>query len=338
MANNREILLVKRPRKEPASDHLTITETDMPVPDEGEVLLRLLYVSVDPYMRCRMNEEASPMTPFELNQPLEGGAIAEVLESRSPKLNAGDIVTGNLLWREYSAADPGSLRRIDASLAPATTALHVLGLTGLTAYFGLMDIGKPQEGETVVISGAGGAVGSTAVQIATIAGARVVGIAGREDKVELIQKLGAAEAINYHEADFSQALQAACPEGVDVYFDNVGGEISDAVYPLLNKFARVVQCGAISSYNKPHDQGPRHQKHLLASSAIMKGFAVHDYRDRFPEGLQFLTKWLNEDKLTYEETIIEGFEQIPDALFGLFRGTNIGKQLVRVAKPGQEKE
>ncbi|KMY55749.1 alcohol dehydrogenase [Bacillus sp. FJAT-27231] len=327
---NREILLVKRPDGEPTDEHLSIEEAAIPALSDGEAIVRLLYVSVDPYMRGRMNEGKSYVEPFQLNQPMEGGAVAEVIESQSDKLQVGDIVTGSLPWREYTTIAAESVRKIDPALGPVTTSLHILGMTGLTAYFGLMDIGRPQEGETVVVSGAAGAVGSTVVQIATIAGARVVGIAGAEEKVQLVKQLGADEVINYQAEDVSNALAEACPNGVDIYFDNVGGDISDAVYPLLNKFARIVQCGAISSYNKKDDQGPRIQHYLIKSSALIKGFTVGDYRERYPEGLQHLSKWLQEGKLAYEETITEGFENIPQAFFGLFTGENIGKQLVKV--------
>ena len=334
---NREILLVKRPDGEPTDEHLSIQEAAIPELSDGDVLVRLLYVSVDPYMRGRMNEGKSYVEPFKLNQPIAGGAIAEVIESQSDQLQTGDIVTGSLPWREYTAVAAESVRKIDPALGPVTASLHILGMTGLTAYFGLMDIGRPQEGETVVVSGAAGAVGSTVVQIATIAGARVVGIAGSDEKVQLVKQLGADQVINYQTEDVDSALAEACPNGVDVYFDNVGGDISDAVYPLLNKFARIVQCGAISSYNKKEDQGPRIQQYLIKSSALMKGFTVGDYRERYPEGLQHLSKWLQEGKLTYEETITEGFERIPQAFFGLFKGENIGKQLVKVNEPSYEK-
>ncbi|MEK4027626.1 NADP-dependent oxidoreductase [Pseudobacillus sp. FSL P4-0506] len=333
---NREILFLKRPDGEPTTEHLSVQETSVPELSEGEALVRLLYVSVDPYMRGRMNEGKSYVEPFQLNQPIEGGAIAEVIESQSDQLQEGDIVTGSLPWREYTTIPAESVRKIDPALGPITTSLHILGMTGLTAYFGLMDIGRPQEGETVVVSGAAGAVGSTVVQIATIVGARVVGIAGSDEKVQLLRQLGADAVINYQTEDVNTALMEACPDGVDVYFDNVGGDISDAVYPLLNKFARIIQCGAISSYNKREDHGPRIQHYLIKSSALIKGFTVGDYRERYPEGFQHLSKWLQEGKLTYEETITEGFENIPQAFFGLFTGENIGKQLVKVNEPSHK--
>lgn len=333
---NREILLVKRPDGAPTNEHFSIKEAAIPELSEGKVITRLLYVSVDPYMRGRMNEGKSYIEPFQLNEPIEGGAIAEVIQSQADDFQEGDIVTGSLPWREYTSVNADSLRKIDPALGPITTSLHILGMTGLTAYFGLMDIGQPQEGETVVVSGAAGAVGSTVVQLATIVGARVVGIAGSDEKVQLLQQLGADAVINYRTEDVSKALAEACPDGVDVYFDNVGGEISDAIYPLLNKFARIVQCGAISSYNKKNDQGPRIQQYLIKSSALIKGFTVGDYRERYPEGFQHLSKWLQEGKLTYEETITEGFENILQAFFDLFTGENVGKQLVKINEPSHK--
>lgn len=333
MSKNREILLVKRPENEPSEEHMKITETTVPAPKEGEVLVQLLYVSVDPYMRGRMNEGKSYIPPFKLNEPIEGGAVAQVVESLSDEFEKGDIVTGMLPWKEYSAVSVSGLRKIDPSLGPVTASLGIMGMPGLTAYFGLMHIGKPKEGETVVVSGAAGAVGSAVVQIAKIAGARVVAIAGTDDKVQYVkQTLGADAVINYKTENVAEALKNACPDGVDVYFDNVGGEISDGVFPLLNKFARIVQCGAISSYNKPNDQGPRIQGHLIKSSALIQGFTVGDFKDHFNEGFKFLSKWLNEGQLTYEETITDGFENIPKAFIGLFSGENTGKQLVKVSE------
>ncbi|WP_181347582.1 NADP-dependent oxidoreductase [Thalassobacillus sp. CUG 92003] len=334
MASNREIHLVKRPEAEPTQEHLNIVESSIPDLKQGEVLLRTLYVSVDPYMRGRMSDAKSYVASFELNKPIEGGAIGQVEQSQSDRFQPGDIVTGSLPWTEYASVSGQNLRKIDPNLGPVTTSLGILGMPGLTAYFGLMDIGQPKEGETVVVSGAAGAVGSTVVQIAKLHGCHVVGIAGSEEKTSFItETLGADYAINYKQEDVPAALEQACGSGVDVYFDNVGGSISDAVYPLLNKYARIAQCGAIASYNVPNDQGPRMQMHLIKSSALMKGFIVADYQDRFKEGFQHLAQWLQEGKLTYKESVKEGFDQIPHAFFGLFEGENIGKQLVKVAEP-----
>lgn len=333
---NREIQLIKRPEATPTHEHLKLVESEKPEPKQGEALVKMLYVSVDPYMRGRMNDAKSYISPFQLNEPLEGGSVAEVIQSESSHLNEGDIITGMLPWKEYASVKADTVRKIDPSLGPVTTSLGILGMPGLTAYFGLMDIGNPKEGETIVVSGAAGAVGSTVVQIGKIVGCRVVGIAGSDEKTHYLkEELGVDAVINYKKENVYEALQSACPDGIDVYFDNVGGDISDAVYPQLNKFARIAQCGAIASYNIPNDQGPRMQMHLIKSSALMKGFTIGDYQDRFQEGFGQLAKWLQEGKLTYEETITEGFENIPDAFFGLFEGANKGKQLVKVAEPSK---
>ncbi|CDQ18658.1 hypothetical protein SAMN05192559_101727 [Halobacillus karajensis] len=336
---NKEIHLVKRPEANPTQEHIKLVEGERPSPSQEEVLVKLLYVSVDPYMRGRMSDAKSYIEPFQLNKPMEGGVVGEVVDSKSDALKQGDLVTGMLPWKEYTTAKAESLRKIDPSLGPVTTSLGILGMPGLTAYFGLMDIGQPKEGETIVVSGAAGAVGSTVVQIGKISGCRVVGIAGSEDKIAYLKnELGIDETINYKTENVPERLEASCPDGVDVYFDNVGGEISDAVYPLLNKFARIAQCGAIASYNVPNDQGPRLQMHLIKSSALIKGFTVGDYQDRFKEGFTHLAQWLQEGKLKYEETITEGFENIPHAFFGLFEGANLGKQLVKVAEPSYSKQ
>ncbi|AZB41644.1 NADP-dependent oxidoreductase [Bacillus sp. FJAT-42376] len=330
----KQIQLAQRPNGMPDASTFRFTETNVPEPKEGEVLVRTLYLSVDPYMRGRMQDTKSYVEPFPLNEVIHGGAVGEIVQSNSPDFKRGDTIVGMLGWQEYSAVPAKAVRKIDPNVAPITTALGVLGMPGLTAYFGLLHIGQPQEGETVVVSGAAGAVGSIVGQIAKIKGARVVGIAGSDDKIKYLKEIGFDETINYKTDDVEKALEKACPNGVDVYFDNVGGEISDAVYSLLNKFARVPICGAISSYNKAgEDLGPRVQTKLIKSSALMKGFVVGDYADRFEEGSHELGAWVQNGSLKYEETIVEGFENIPEAFLGLFKGSNLGKQLVKVTDP-----
>jgi NADPH-dependent curcumin reductase CurA len=289
-------------------------------------------------MRGRMQNTKSYVEPFALDEALSGGVIAEVVSDGDGQFKKGDLVIGNLNWQEYSAASESALRKIDTSIAPASAYLGILGMTGLTAYFGLMDIGRPKQGETVVVSGAAGAVGSTVGQIAKIKGARVVGIAGSDEKIAYLKdELQFDEAINYKtEDDIQKALADACPDGVDVYFDNVGGPISDSVMNLLNEFARIPVCGAISSYNaesEKDDMGPRVQSKLIKTKALMQGFIVSDYSERFPEGAKQLAEWLKDGKLHYEETITEGFDKIPDAFLGLFQGKNKGKQLIKVSEP-----
>ena len=335
---NRKILLVSRPAGMPTEDNFKIVDAEMPRPAEGEVLIRALYLSVDPYMRGRMNDRKSYVPPFALNEVVTGGVVGEVVESRAEGFRPGDIVTGLRCWQLYQVAKgdhatPVSVRKVDPGLAPVTTALGVLGMPGLTAYFGLLDIARPAAGETVVVSGAAGAVGTLVCQLAKIKGCRVVGVAGSDEKNRYLRdELGADATINYKTAgDIRAALKEACPGGVDVYFDNVGGEVSDGVLALINKGARVVVCGQISLYNLERpDTGPRVQLYLLVNSALMQGFIVSDYAARFGEGLRQLAQWLAEGRLKYAENIIEGFENTPRAFIGLFSGENLGKQLVKV--------
>ncbi|MDX6500843.1 MAG: NADPH:quinone reductase [Blastocatellia bacterium] len=328
---NKEIRLSSRPVGVPTLDNFDIGDTAVPQPKDGEVLVRTLYISVDPYLRSRMREGRSYVAPFEVGQVIQSGAVGEVVESRSPQFQPGDIVSGMFGWRLSNTANADHLMKVPAGL-PITTALGVLGMPGLTAYFGLLDIGQPKEGETVVVSGAAGAVGMTVCQIAKIKGCRVIGIAGSDEKnYYLKQELAVDVAINYKEGDIRRALKDACPKGIDVYFDNVGGEISDAILPLLSHGARVVICGQISIYclDQP-DIGLRPQPYLLVSSALMQGFIITDYAARFAEGVKQMASWLSDGKLKYAETIVEGFENTPRAFIGLFSGENLGKQIVKV--------
>ncbi|MFC0522148.1 NADP-dependent oxidoreductase [Pontibacillus salicampi] len=333
---NEQIVLASRPEGMPTHQNFTYETIDTKPPQQGEVVVKSLYISVDPYMRGRMSDQKSYVEPFQLNQVVSGGVVGEVVESQNDSFNVGDKVFGMLGWRRFNVVPAEQIRKVDGEAAPLSAYLSVLGLTGLTAYFGLLNIGKPKEGETVVVSGAAGAVGMVVGQIAKIQGAHVVGIAGTDKKVQyLVEELGFDSAINYKTVDNMQsALEGLCPNGVDVYFDNVGGEISDAVLNLLNPFARIPLCGAISSYNRTDgDLGPRVQTKLIKSRAGIQGFIVGDYADRFSEGAKHLAKWLSEGKLVNEETIVEGFDNVPDAFLGLFSGENLGKQLVKVADP-----
>jgi len=330
---NKEIRFASRPAGMPTLDNFEIAVAELPQLNDGEVLVRTLYISVDPYLRGRMREGRSYVPPFAVGEVIMSGVVGEVVETRAPAFQSGDIVTGMLGWRLYNVAKALELRKVDPRVAPITTALGVLGMPGLTAYFGLLDIGQPKEGETVVVSGAAGAVGMTVCQIAKIEGCRTVGIAGSDEKNRYLTKeLGVDAAINYKDADMRQAVKAACRNGVDVYFDNVGGEVSDAVLPLLNHGARIVICGQISLYNLDRpDVGPRFQPYLLVNSALMKGFIITEYAARFSEGVVQLAKWLALGKLKYAESIVEGFENTPHAFIGLFRGENLGKQIVKIA-------
>ena len=330
---NKEIRLASRPTGMPTVDNFQFVETEAPPLNDGEVLVRTLYISVDPYLRGRMREGRSYIAPFQVGEVIASGVVGEVVESRSPSFQPGDIVTGMLGWRLYNVAKAEELRKVDARMGPVTTALGVLGMPGLTAYFGLLDIGEPKEGETVVVSGAAGAVGMTVCQIAKIKGCRVVGIAGSDEKNRYLrEELGVDAVINYKTDDIRGALTEACPKGVDIYFDNVGGDVSDAVITQIRHGARIIICGQISIYNldKP-DVGPRTQPYLLINSAFMKGFIITDYAPRFVEGVMQMAQWLGAGKLKYAESIVEGFDNTPQAFIGLFTGENLGKQLVKVA-------
>ncbi len=329
------ILLERRPQGTPTESDFRFTETEIAAPAEGEILLKALYVSVDPYMRGRMSEAKSYVPPYQLHKPIEGGVVAQVVESRHEKFPEGSVVVGNLPWQDYCLSNGNGLSKADPNLAPLGYYLGVLGMPGLTAYFGLLDIGRPKEGETVVVSGAAGAVGMVVGQIAKLKGCRVVGIAGTDDKVRYLKdKLGFDAAINYKTAaSIRKALAEACPNGVDVYFDNVGGPITDAVYSLINNFARISVCGQIAYYNATElPVGPRVESRLLIHRALLQGFIVTDYAPRFGEGIKALAGWVKEGKIKYEDTVTEGFENIPRAFLGLFKGENTGKQLVKVAE------
>jgi NADPH-dependent curcumin reductase CurA len=329
---NREILFASRPSGLPTANNFNFVETEVPSIQDGEVLLRTMFISVDPYLRGRMRAGKSYIPPFEIGQVVESGVVGEVVESRFNGLKAGDLVSGQLGWRLFNVARGVSLLKTVPGVSPST-ALGVLGMPGLTAYFGLLDIGKPKEGETIVVSGAAGAVGMTVCQIAKIKGCRVVGIAGSDEKSRYLrEELGVDFTINYKtEASLFSALQSACPKGVDVYFENVGGSISDAVMPLINDRARVVVCGLISIYNDDKPEiGLKPQPFILVHSALMQGFIITQYAPRFAEGLAQLTEWFTAGKLKYAETIVDGFENTPKAFIGLFSGDNLGKQIVRV--------
>ncbi|NVO32804.1 NADP-dependent oxidoreductase [Hymenobacter lapidiphilus] len=326
------ILLASRPQGEPTEAQFKFETRELPALNSGDVLLKTRYVSVDPYMRGRMSSAKSYVAPFEVGEPIAGGVVAEVVESQADQLPVGSLVVGNLPWQEYSVAPARSLQQVPADQAPISYYLGLLGMTGLTAYFGLLDICDPKEGETVVVSGAAGAVGMVVGQLAKIKGARVIGTAGTNEKVAYLKELGFDEAINYKTADVPAALAAAAPNGVDCYFDNVGGPITDAVYDLLNKHARIAICGQISMYNATEvPMGPRPESKLLKTSTKLQGFIVSDYISRWPEGVKQLGEWYSQGKLQFEETVTEGFDQIPAAFLGLFQGDNTGKAVVKVA-------
>jgi NADPH-dependent curcumin reductase CurA len=330
---NKVILLRKRPVGRPALDDFEFTSDAIPVPPTGSVLLLTLYVSVDPYLRGRMNDSKSYVPSFEIGKPIQSGIIAQVIDSTHAEFRKGDFISGNLEWKEYQVSDGKGLVKVDPKVSPLSSYLGVLGMTGLTAYLGLTEIGIPKAGETIVVSGAAGAVGSVVGQVGKIMGCNVVGITGTDEKAELLKsKFKFDHAINYKTShDLKEAIHKACPNGVDIYFDNVGGEISDAVLSNINKHARLPVCGAISQYNDTKvPTGPRLQPILLTKSATMRGFIVRDFSAKFPAATKQLANWLKEGKLTYAETIVDGFDNIPQAFIDLFDGKNKGKMIVKI--------
>ena len=330
---NKTIILKSRPKGTPQLSDFELVKEKMPEVMQGEILLKTKFVSVDPYLRGRMSDADSYVPPFELNKPINSGIVAEVIESKNDNFKKGDFVSDRLDWKEYQVSTGEGLQKLDSSIQPLSVYLGVVGMTGMTAYMGLTQIGKPKAGETIVVSGAAGAVGSVVGQIGKIMGCRVVGIAGTDEKVELLKsKFGFDAAINYHTTkDMTKAIAEACPNGVDIYFDNVGGPISDAVHRNINQFGRIIVCGAISMYNATElPTGPRVEGFLIKRSALMQGFIVSDFADKFPEGAKQLGQWLKEGKLFYEETVVEGFDAIPEAFIGLFTGKNKGKMIVKV--------
>ena len=331
---NRQITLAARPKGFPKESDFQLVSSPVGTPRDGECLVQVIYLSVDPYMRGRLRDVKSYAPPVQVGQVMVGRVVGRVLQSRREGYHEGDVVFGDLGWQEYAVAKGQSLVRIDPQAAPISTALGVLGMPGLTAYFGLLDICRPQSGETVVVSAAAGAVGSTVGQIAKIEGCRVVGIAGSDEKVQYVtQDLGFDAAFNYKVVDdYSAVLQELCPAGIDAYFDGVGGAITDAVVPLLNVKARVAICGQISQYNlETPEMGPRLLWHLIVKRAKVEGFLVMDYAARREEGLRKLREWVRSGKIKYRERIAEGIGNAPRAFMEMLSGRNIGKQLVRVS-------
>jgi|SRR5215472_9797468 len=331
---NRQFVLAARPVGMPRESDFTLTEWPVPSLGDGQILLRTLFLSVDPYMRSRITGIRTYADPVDIGQRMIGGTVGQVVESRNVKFRPGELYEGYWGWQEYAVSGGEKLRKLDPALAPVSTALGVLGMPGMTAYFGLLDICKPQPGETVVVSGAAGAVGSLVGQIARIVGCRAVGIAGTDQKIAwLLGELGFDAAFNYKTTgNYVEALKNACPDGIDCYFDNVGGAITDAVFPVLNTKARIAVCGQISQYNaqKP-DLGLRCFIYLLTKQARAEGFLVYQFAERYPEGIAQMSKWINEGKLKYREQIVAGFENTPRAFIGVLQGDNTGKMLVKAA-------
>ncbi len=327
---NLQVLLANRPKGWVQESDFQITETELPQVGEGEVLLKTLYLSLDPYMRGRMDDAKSYAAKTELGDVMVGGTMSEVVESNNPKFQPGDIVTSNSGWQKYAVSSGKGLRKIDPGYIPITTHLGTAGMPGVTAWVGLLEIGQLKEGETVVVSAASGAVGSVVGQLAKIKGCRVVGIAGGPAKCNyLVDDLGFDAGVDYREAGFSKNLKEALPDGVDVYFDNVGGEILDNVLRRMNAFGRIPLCGLISEYNSTEPKGLKNYRFLLTMRLKLQGFIVSEYPQLWPEALKQLSEWVAEGKLKYRETITEGLENAPVAFIGLLKGENFGKQLVK---------
>lgn len=332
---NRQITLASRPVGYPKESDFNLVEVPIPTPEDGEVLVKTIYLSVDPYMRGRINAAKSYAANVEIDEIMVGSVIAQIVESKHPNLEVGDIVNAGIGWQEYGTAAGDHLRKIDPTIAPISTGAGILGMPGLTAYFGLLEVGKLQERETVFVSGAAGAVGSVVGQIAKIKGCRVVGSAGTDEKVAyIVDELGFDDAFNYKEVtDYHEELQRLLPDGIDVYFDNVGGTITDAVFLNLRIKGRVVICGQISQYNleKP-ETGPRFLWHMITKRARIEGFLVSEFADQHAEALVEMAEWLRQGKLKYRETIEEGgIESAPAAFISMLKGGNTGKQLVKIA-------
>lgn len=333
------VVLAARPKGTPTADHFRLEQATLPAPRNGQVLLRNRLLSLDPYMRGRMNAGRSYAAPLEIGDVMEGATVSEVVESLHPAWSPGDLVLAHAGWQTHAVVDGESLRRkLDPDGLPLSTALGVYGMPGFTAYAGLREIGKPQHGETVVVAAASGPVGATVGQIAKQAGARVIGIAGGARKVAHVHDdLGFDVALDHHADDFAAQLQAACPDGIDVYFENVGGKVFDAVMPLLNDFARVPVCGLVAHYNDTApppgpDRAPQLMSLILTRHLTVRGFIQHDFIQLYPEFLREMGRWLREDKIRYREDVIDGLENAPEGLIGLLQGKNFGKLLVKITE------
>ena len=334
---NRQVVLASRPDGRPQANNFAIVEAPIPAPGDGQVLSKTIYLSLDPYMRGRMNAGKSYADPVEIDEVMSGGTVGQVIESKNSGFSAGDFVFGYGGWQEFWLQDGKKLKKVDPQLAPISTATGVLGMPGVTAYTGLLNIGQPKKGETVVVAAASGAVGSVVGQIARIKGTRVVGIAGTPEKCEFVkEELGFDACINHSLQDFAENLKSACPNGIDVYFENVGGKVFEKVLPLLNNFSRIPVCGVISSYNATQlpagpNLTPLLMRYILVKRLTFRGFIVWDFDSQEEEALTQLSNWVKEGKIRYLEDIVDGLENAPEAFMGLLEGKNFGKLVVRVS-------
>lgn len=330
---NRQIVLKSRPDGMPVESDFDLIESPMPAPEHGQVLVKNLWMSIDPYMRGRLRDGPSYAPPVAIGGVLQGESVCRVMESRLGGFKSGDIVRGHIGWQEYGLLDVKGAHAVDPSLGPISTAVGVLGMPGLTAYFGLLEVNKPKAGDTIVVSAASGAVGAVVGQIGKLMGCHVVGIAGSDEKVSyIVDELGFDAGINYRTQDVASAIEAACPDGVDCYFDNVGGEITEAVMPYFNDFARMAICGRISEYNEVvPSMGPRVMRYVHTKQATVEGFLVFRWADRYEEGRVRLAQWVREGRIKYREDVVEGFDNAVKAFIGQLGGANFGKLLVKVS-------
>ncbi|HTO81743.1 MAG TPA: NADP-dependent oxidoreductase [Methylomirabilota bacterium] len=331
-AMNKQVLLANRPTGWVQESDFRIVDSPMPVPREGEMLIRTLFLSLDPYMRGRMSAARSYATPVDIGAVMTGGTVGEVIDSKHPDYKRGDIVVGYVGWQQYGVSDGRGLRKITPGPVPLGAYLGTVGMPGVTAWIGLLDIGQPKPGETVVVSAASGAVGSTVGQLAKIKGCRAVGIAGGKAKCDyVVNELGFDACVDYKAAAFERDLAAATPDGIDVYFENVGGAVSDAVLPRLNNFARIPLCGLIAQYNATEPHPIPDARPFLSKRIKLQGFICSDTMERWPDALDQLGRWVAEGRIKYRETIADGLENAPRAFIGMLKGENFGKQLVKVA-------
>jgi len=334
----RRIVLASRPVGEPKPSDFRLEEFPVPQPGPGQLLLQTKWLSLDPYMRGRMSDAPSYAKPVGIGEVMEGGTVGEVVASNNDSYKPGEVVLAHTGWQTHALSNGAGLRKLDPRVAPVSTALGVLGMPGMTAYTGLLEIGKPQASETVVVSAASGAVGSVVGQIAKIKGARAVGIAGGPDKCRYVKdELGFDECVDHRAADFPDKLKAACPKGTDVYFENVGVPVFDAVLPLFNPFARIPVCGLIAQYNATElPPGPNRlpllMRNVLTKRLLIRGFIVTDFAAKFPDFIRDMPQWIKDGRIKYREDIAEGLENAPQTFIGLLKGKNFGKQLVRIAE------
>jgi NADPH-dependent curcumin reductase CurA len=334
----RRIVLASRPVGEPKASDFRLEEFPVPQPGPGQMLLRTKWLSLDPYMRGRMSDAPSYAKPVGIDEVMEAGTVSEVAASNNDKYQTGDIVLSRVGWQTHALSDGSGLRKLDPKLAPVSTALGVLGMPGMTAYSGLLVIGQPKAGETVVVSAASGAVGSAVGQIAKVKGARAVGIAGGAEKCRYVkEELGFDACVDHRAADFAERLQDACPKGIDVYFENVGSPVWDAVFPLLNTFARVPVCGLIAQYNMTELPGgpnrvPQLFRAILTKRMTIRGFIVTDFAAHYNDFIRDMPQWVKEGRIKYREDVAVGLENAPAAFMGMLKGKNFGKQLVRIAE------